>query len=324
MHVNDAMLQRIFPPVCHAELAGRLRKPSGIADVVLDTDTYNEIDDQFAVAYLVRSSPELNVRAITAAPFYSDPSWGRPPRSESPKDGMERSYDEIIKLLKLMDRDDLIPIVHRGSESYLPSPYAPVRSGAAERILELSREYDAKRPLYIVAIGALTNVASALLLDPSLRERAMVVWTGGHAHHMGGCGDFNTRQDISAARVVFGCGIPFVQIPFLGVISEFRFCKAELEELFRGRNRLCDYLIDNTYEFVAMKPNLPHWSKPIWDVVGVAWLLKGDFMLDRIMPSPMPQRDYTYGMDPDMHPMRYVYYIKKDELTADLWGKLTR
>ena len=64
----------IFPSVDCFELTQRLQRPSGIADVVLDTDAYNEIDDQYALAYLVRSTESCRVRAITAAPFYSDPS----------------------------------------------------------------------------------------------------------------------------------------------------------------------------------------------------------------------------------------------------------
>ena len=36
-----------------AELLKRLEHPSGRVDVVLDTDTFNEIDDQFALAYLI-------------------------------------------------------------------------------------------------------------------------------------------------------------------------------------------------------------------------------------------------------------------------------
>ena len=38
-----------------AELLKRLEHPSGRVDVVLDTDTFNEIDDQFALAYLICS-----------------------------------------------------------------------------------------------------------------------------------------------------------------------------------------------------------------------------------------------------------------------------
>ena len=44
----------------------------GKVDVVIDTDTYNEIDDQFAVSYLLRSKDRLNTVALYAAPFFND------------------------------------------------------------------------------------------------------------------------------------------------------------------------------------------------------------------------------------------------------------
>ena len=56
--------------------------------MVLDTDTYNEIDDQFALVYALLSPERLNVEAIYAAPFHNK-------RSQGPEDGMHRSYDEI-------------------------------------------------------------------------------------------------------------------------------------------------------------------------------------------------------------------------------------
>ena len=49
-------------------LLQKLSKPTGRIDVVLDTDTYNEVDDQFALAYLLCSKEKANVKAICAAP----------------------------------------------------------------------------------------------------------------------------------------------------------------------------------------------------------------------------------------------------------------
>lgn len=314
--------ESVFGAVDPVSLTARLEKPTGPVDVVLDTDAYNEVDDQYALAYLLRSEPDCRVRAITAAPFYSAPGAGRVIRSSSPEDGMERSYHEILKVLDLMGRGDMKERVYRGSTQYLPGPLTPVPSEAAEKIIEISREYGPERQLYVVAIGAITNVASALLLDPTLRERIVVVWLGGHAHHYGPWTDFNMDQDADAARVVFGCGVPLVQLPCLGVVSEFRFSKVELEYLFRGKNALCDYLIDNTYKYAEQKFGYDFWSKPLWDVTAVAWLLPGDFMKDRLMPCPIPHQGQAASPDLDGHPMRYVYYIHKDQLARDMADKL--
>ena len=101
-------LREAFSPIEDAVVASRLIRPAGgVRDVVLDTDTYNEIDDQYALAYLVRSTQECRIQAITAAPFWSDPIWKRPVRSSDPADGMHKSYDEILRVLRIMDREDL-------------------------------------------------------------------------------------------------------------------------------------------------------------------------------------------------------------------------
>ena len=75
-----------------AGLLHRLERPTGPVDVVLDTDTYNEVDDQFALSYLLASQDQLRVKALYAAPFFNENSTG-------PADGMEKSYQEILKLL---------------------------------------------------------------------------------------------------------------------------------------------------------------------------------------------------------------------------------
>ena len=89
-------------------LLRRLTKPKSKIDVVLDTDTYNELDDQFALSYMMKNSDKLNVKALYASPFLND-------KSVSPKDGMEKCYDEILKLLTLLKREDLKSVTCKGS-----------------------------------------------------------------------------------------------------------------------------------------------------------------------------------------------------------------
>ena len=148
-----------------------LEIPTGPVDMVLDTDAYNEIDDQFAISYALHAKEKLNVRALYAAPFFND-------RSSGPADGMERSYQEILKLLKL---SGLQCPVYRGSDRYLPDEQTPVASDAAKHLTELAMRYSPEKPLYVAAIGAITNVASALLMKPEIADSIVVVWLGGNA-----------------------------------------------------------------------------------------------------------------------------------------------
>lgn len=301
-----------------AQYLKNLNRPTGKVDVVLDTDTYNEIDDQFAISYMLKCSDMLNVKGICAAPFYND-------RSESPKDGMLRSYNEILKLLKLSKMEEYIEKVHKGSETYLPDEKTPIESDAADYIAELANRYSPENPLYIVAIGAITNVASAIIKNPNIKENAVVVWLGGHALHVGKpASEFNMVQDIAAARVVMGSGVPFVQLPCAGVVDSFTTSRYELEHWLKGKNELCDYLLENTVgeaeSYAAGKP----WTRVIWDVTAVAWLTdrEGRFMKERIIRCPIPEYDLFYAENINAHFIKYVYKINRDALFEDLFKKL--
>jgi inosine-uridine nucleoside N-ribohydrolase len=296
-------------------LLKRLQKPSGPVDVVIDTDTYNEIDDQFALAFLIKLEDRLHLKGIYAAPFYNQ-------NSSSPGDGMERSYNEIFNVLSLMKRDDLKSLVLKGSLNYLPSETEPVDSPAAKALAELAMTYSEDRPLYVIAIGAITNVASALLLKPEIRDRVVIVWLGGHAHHWPDNKEFNLYQDVASARVVFGCGAAVVQLPCMGVVSAFATSGPELEYWLRGKNKLCDYLVDVTTKAAIHDSGISTWTRPIWDVTTVGWFLEGNYMLDRLEHSPIPEYDYHYSFDNRRHFIRYVYHIDRDRLFEALFKKL--
>ena len=302
----------------HERMLRRLGRPEGPVDVVLDTDTYNEIDDQYALSYMLKSAPRLTTRALYAAPFFNA-------NSTSPENGMERSYEEILHLLKLMGREELNSVVFQGSRTYLPDENTPVESPAARDLVARSKAYSEEHPLYVVAIGAITNVASALLMDPTLKDRIVLVWLGGNALNWPDNKEFNLMQDVAAARVVFGCGVPLVQLPCAGVVDHFTSTGPELEHWFRGRNALCDYLIDHTIEEAESYAHGKPWSRVIWDVTAVAWLTdeRGEFLRDRLETSPIPQYDHRWSRDCDRHFYRYVYHINRDALMGDLINRLT-
>ena len=296
----------------------QLEFPNRKVDVVLDTDTFNEVDDQIALAYLIKSDEKLNLKALYAAPFFNEKSTG-------PEDGMEKSYNEILNILSLMERDDLKEIVYKGSRQYLEEEVKPVISPAAEHLCQLAMNYSTENPLYVIAIGAITNVASAILLKPEIIEKIVVVWLGGSAYHwQDACGmqEFNMVQDIAAARVVFGSGVPLVQLPCMGVVSTFTTTACELEKFLKGKNKLCDYL----YNLIIGE--MEYWgggetaSRILWDVTAVAWLLDESFMLSCLDHSPIPEYDSYYSFSKSRHFIRYVYHIYRDPIFKDLFSKL--
>lgn len=293
-----------------------LSVPRGTVDVVLDTDAYNEIDDQFAISYLIKSKEKLNTKAIYAAPFLNG-------KSVSPKDGMEKSYNEILKLLSLAEEKC---DVFKGSERYLDNENTAVIFPAAQDLAKRAENYSPEEPLYVVAIGAITNIASAILLNPDVAENTVVVWLGGHAHHYHHTKEFNMYQDVAAARVVMQSGVPFVQLPCNGVVDRFTVSKPELEFWLKGKNPLADYLAQNAIKEAEGYAKGKAWTRVIWDVPAVAWLINDSqqFMESRIIPTPIPTYDNFYATNYNGYPMRYVYSIKRDNLMTDLFQKLMK
>ncbi len=295
-----------------------LQVPDKTVDCVLDTDTYNETDDQFALSLLVKHE-KTNVRAIYACPFFNS-------NSSSPEDGMERSYDEIMNLLTLIGDEEMKKNVYRGSREYLPDENTFVESPAARHLCELAMQYSKENPLYVVSIGCITNIASAILMKPEITDNIVVVWLGGHYTSWVDTNEFNMMQDIAAARVVFGCGCPLVQLPCMGVVSSFYVSGPELDYWLKGKNPLCDYLVKHTTEAANEYAKGRVWSRIIWDVTAVAWLLNdgGRFMLSEIIHAPIPEYDHQYAFDNRRHFMCRVTQIFRDPLMQELFRVLAK
>lgn len=301
------------------KLIENLGVPEHRIDAVLDTDTYNEIDDQFALAYMINSEDRINLKAIYAAPFYNE-------KSSSPGDGMCRSYEEIMRILELSKREDLKQVTFHGSMNYMQDESCPVESDAMHDLIRRARGYTPKNPLYVVCIAAITNVASAIAAAPDIADKIVVVWLGGHdIHNVNGCREFNMMQDIAAARVIFNSITPLVQLPCSGVVSAFSVSEAEFNYWLKGKNDLCDFLVENVMRDQQKDAGKP-WTRIVWDVTAVAWLLneKNRFMESILMPCRIPEYDMRYAQDGNSKIIRYVNYIKRDALLEDLIKKLTK
>ena len=223
-----------FPKIPEATRRQRLRPPAGRVHMVLDTDTYNETDDQFALVHALLSPERLAVEAIYAAPFHNQ-------RCDGPGHGMELSYQEILRLLERLGRSS-DGFAFRGATDYLGPEGEPLESAAVRDLIARGRAAPAADPLYVVAIGAITNVASALLLEPALVEKIVVVWLGGHALHWPDTREFNLRQDLAASRTLLDCGVPLVLIPCMGVTSHLLTSVPEIERHIAPHGELGAFL----------------------------------------------------------------------------------
>ncbi len=287
----------------------RLEPPMGKVRMALDTDARNQIDDQFAITYALLSSEAMEVTAMCAAPFHN-------PRSSGPADGMEQSYAELQRIFELMNLDPESR-VHHGADRFLESENEPVDCPAARAIISQAAKED--KPLYVAGIGALTNVASAILLDPEIIRRIVVVWLGGHSTHWPHTKEFNMTQDQHAARVVFNCGVPLVQIPCLGVASHMLTTLPELDIYVKGKGAIGDYLHEI---FREHSPDHFARAKPIWDLSAVAWLVNSVWLPSGLIRSPVITSEMTYAFDDDRHHIRAARWVDRNAVFADFFSKL--
>ena len=206
----------------------------------------------------------------------------------------------------------------------MPNEKTPVPSPAADHLCDLAMQYSPEKPLYVVAIGAITNVASAILYNPDIIDRIVIVWLGGHDKSWPDTKEFNLWQDVAAARVVFGCGAPVIQLPCMGVVSAFYTTQPELEYWLRGKNELSDYLCDNTIEAAESYAKGKPWTRVIWDISTICCII--DPRCYWCSSQPRFYTDEKYGYHPGQYEGTYEHVdgMHRDHVFSILFGRLKK
>ena len=328
----------------------RMTVPAGKIRIVIDSDAKNEVDDQFAISWALRSPERFQVEAVYAVPFSHtqfNRNMGKPEPAvfEDPAKGMELSYQEIIKLFGLLGEDPT-GRVFRGAPHYIED--GPVMSEAVEDLIRRGMAAE-EEPLYVVAIGAATNVASALMLEPRLAEHIVLIWLGGQPTHYPYAIEFNLTQDIKAAQQLFNSGVPMIYVPCMNVASLLSLSDSDVREKLIGKSAIGTYLAqivldqftnldkavtraanqrrnslkgsdDMTEEYLAQFPSHHvSWSRTIWDVSTIAFLKNPNWTQSTLIPAPVLQDDCGYGpVDPSRHAIREVHYCMRDLIFGDM------
>ncbi|WP_099466651.1 nucleoside hydrolase [Konateibacter massiliensis] len=197
--------------------------------VIIDTDAYAEGDDQYAIAHALLT-PKFDVVGIVAAHF----------GTQEYSDSMEKSYEEIGRILELMDIHD-VP-VYRGETAALKDEKTAGTSEGAKFIAEEALKDD-DRPLFVLNMAAITNLASAYLMKPEIAANITAVWIGGGPYEKQFT-DFNAGNDIEAANAVLGSEMELWQIP----LNAYTMMEVSFHELFdkvQPYGKIGSYLVEN-------------------------------------------------------------------------------
>ena len=276
-------------------------------NVILDTDTYNECDDQFALSYMLLSQDRFNIEAITVAPYHHD-------NDISVEEGQEKSYQEILKICNWLNFDTKNK-VFKGSNGYIENGYNETNE-AVEKIIEIAKKND---KTYIMAIGAITNVALAIKKAPDIIEKIKIIWLGGHSPICNNNKEFNFRQDVKAIKEIFESKVDLTIIPCKGVASNLKISIYELEHYLKERNELCNYLCSRFYNDGIHGIQT---RRVIWDISVIAYLINKDWFEEKKMDCPEINKDLSYTFNKNDRKIKFVTYLDSDKIYNDLFNKL--
>ncbi len=250
-------------------LVPSLPPPSQRLKVLFDTDFATEIDDLYAIALALCAADRFDILGFSAAHF-AQKGGGR--------ETIEQSRELLLEVLAMTPWKGRVPVA-RGSD---PLRYAcePEPSEGADLLIDLARAATPQNPLWVVALGAFSTPASALMLAPDivpnvryvLHARSEQTWP---THN----DQYNVWGDIRAARAILASPVPLVWFDTGGQLV----CPMETTaERLAQSGELGNYL----HRFRDRKPYYQNPGKGFFDVADVAWMIQPDLCTQDVVPAP--------------------------------------
>ncbi len=280
---------------------------------IVHTDCKNEADDQYTLCHALMTD-RLDVRGIIGGHFAQR---NRPGTAGE-------SCDEIQKILSLMGLSGAYP-VFEGADHALADEHTPIDNAAVRFIIAEAMRED-PRPLFIGMQGAITDLASAILLEPRICDRMTCIWIGGGDYPRGGL-EFNLQGDIAGANVVFSSAMPLWQVP-RATYSQFRVSLAELQEKVYPCGDIGKYLFEQLVDLNDRLGSSPDWPH------GEIWCLGDEGCVCILMQNQDPPAGYKIitapRIDENMHyipregvrPIRVYHQLDVRLDLEDLFAKL--
>lgn len=281
--------------------------------VILSTDVGNEVDDQWAIAYLLMdTSDNLDVQGILSA---NAPTLPAPSAHYT----YRVLVDEVENRMGLQQHPPLL----EGASEPLRDIKTPQPSDAARFLVETSKRYSPENRLIVLTIGAATDVASAILSDPSITSRIEVVAMGFKDRSADGGKEFNVQNDPRAWQVILKSDVP-VTIGSGDVCTKFLAMPFEKAAELLSHGPLAHWLWEDyqRWYFQHVKPlRVNDFSKPwiIWDIITLAYvegLTKNDSM-------PRPTLTDDLALKPGPSATGTITWITSVD-SERLWAEFSR
>ena len=274
--------------------------------LLIDTDAGTEIDDLYAIALAVASPERFQIEGFVATHFATK-TVGR----EGP-DSIERSVEAVEAVLQAAGQSGRYPIT-RGAH---PMQYFgwPSEGQGVDFIIERAHAGTSSDPLWVVGLGASTNLASAICKDPTISDKVRLVFHCRSAETWPERSvQYNVKGDVTAARTLLESNAPLVWFD-----TGTQLCRTfeETAATLAPTGRLGSYL----HEFRLRKPYYMLPTKGFFDMADIAWMLKPELCKDEVVAAPSMDHYLFFDHQKTHGRMKHVYEIEN----AGTWDLLCR
>ena len=235
--------------------------------IILDADTDNEVDDLFAISRALLES-SWSITALNATQWQSS-QWAA---AQSMENGYRLNQAIATHIgAKVLQR--------RGGEGRMYDWGDKARhSAAAYEIIKQAKAMPEGQQLTVVALGALTNVASAIFIDPTIEGKLNLYWLGtsyDFENQLLGITDFNCMMDIQALFIMLKSSVNMHIIP-VSEANRFTFNYDETNDKLRGKHKLGDMLMNRWVDHSDGGKN----QRVLWDLALIEAMIHPEYVTE--------------------------------------------
>jgi inosine-uridine nucleoside N-ribohydrolase len=216
------------------------------------------------------------------------------------------------------------PLIEGGSEP-LANAETPRSSPAAKFLIEQSKHFSDQNRLTVLMIGAATDVASAILIDPTIVNRIRVIQMGFSSEEAGE--EFNIANDIHAVQAILNSNVPLVIGPGNVCRASLSLTFDEARKMLVGRGAIGSWLW-NEYQawyFRYVKPlRVNDFSKSwvIWDNITLAYVL--GMTTQQIASRRQLLDNMTFGSARDNQVVTWITDVDERRMWSDFLSLVDR
>lgn len=261
--------------------------------LIIDADTGNEVDDLYAIARAL-IEPSFDVIGLSSAQWQAS-QWAVP-------NTLENSHRLNLEILSYMEMED-IPHPRGGhNRIYDWGDDVAQHSAAAYYIIKKAHEQAPGEKLTIAVLGASTNLASAILIDPSIvpKIKAYLLGTTFDAENkIWKKVDFNCMMDPHAIDIIMDAEGLETHIMPVNVLFDLSLTIEETREAFEGVHPMLDFLYLRWVNHIGGAK----YSRIVWDLALIECLIHPEFGHEKLVTTPpenIKREVYVYtGIEAD-------------------------